>query len=105
MQVVEIHDAETLGLSLRNLRTIVAIAEAGSLTAAGLRLGYAQATVSLHLSAAEAALGVTLFRRHGRGVVATDAGRSVLQHTTTLFEAYAALREDARKQASRRPFE
>jgi LysR family transcriptional regulator, regulator of the ytmI operon len=95
MRAIEIPDDETFALSLRNLRTIVAIAEAGSLTAAGVRLGYAQATVSMHLAAAESALGVTLFRRHGRGVVATDAGRSVLQHTTTLFEAYAALRDDA----------
>jgi DNA-binding transcriptional LysR family regulator len=92
-------DDDTLALSLRNLRTIVAIAEAGSLTAAGVRLGYAQATVSMQLAAAEAALGVTLFRRHGRGVAATDAGRSVLQHVTTLFEAYAALRDDAQHTA------
>jgi DNA-binding transcriptional LysR family regulator len=49
----------------------------------------------MHLAAAESALGVTLFRRHGRGVVPTTAGRSVLQHATKLFEAYAALRDDA----------
>jgi len=95
MQAIDIPDDETIALSLRNLRTVVAIADAGSLTAAGARLGYAQATMSMHLAAAESALGVALFRRHGRGVVPTDAGRSVLQHATKLFEAYAALRDDA----------
>jgi LysR family transcriptional regulator, regulator of the ytmI operon len=93
-RAIEHPNDETLAQSLRNLRTIVAIAETGSLTAAGARLGYSQATVSIHLAATEAALGVTLFRRHGRGVVATDAGRSLLQHAKTLFEAYAALRDD-----------
>jgi LysR family transcriptional regulator, regulator of the ytmI operon len=95
MQTIEATDDAAIALSLRNLRTVVAIAEAGSLTAAGVRLGYAQATMSMHLAAAESALGVTLFRRHGRGVVPTDAGRSVLLHATKLFEAYTALRDDA----------
>jgi LysR family transcriptional regulator, regulator of the ytmI operon len=95
MQANDIPNDDDIALSLRNLRTVVAIADAGSLTAAGVRLGYAQATVSMHLAAAESALGVTLFRRHGRGVAPTDAGRSVVVHATKLFEAYAALRDDA----------
>jgi DNA-binding transcriptional LysR family regulator len=95
MQRIELPNDEAIGLSLRNLRTIVAIAGEGSLTAAGARLGYAQATVSMHLAAAESSLGVSLFRRNGRGVVATEAGRSVLRHATTLFGALADLRSDA----------
>jgi LysR family transcriptional regulator, regulator of the ytmI operon len=95
MQGIELPDDSAIALSLRNLRTIVAIAEEGSLTAAGARLGYAQATVSMHLAAAESSLGVSLFRRNGRGVVATDAGHSVLRHATTLFGTLADLRSDA----------
>jgi DNA-binding transcriptional LysR family regulator len=95
MQGIELPDDSAIALSFRNLRTIVAIAEEGSLTAAGARLGYAQATVSMHLAAAESSLGVSLFRRNGRGVVATEAGHSVLRHATTLFGALADLRSDA----------
>jgi DNA-binding transcriptional LysR family regulator len=95
MQSIELPNDEAIGLSLRNLRTIVAIAGEGSLTAAGARLGYAQTTVSMHLAAAESSLGVSLFRRNGRGVVATEAGRSVLRHATALFGTLADLRSDA----------
>lgn len=95
MQSIELPNDEAIGLSLRNLRTVVAIAGEGSLTAAGARLCYAQTTVSMHLAAAESSLGVSLFRRNGRGVVATEAGRSVLRHATTLFSALADLRSDA----------
>jgi DNA-binding transcriptional LysR family regulator len=95
MQGIELPDDSAIAVSFRNLRTIVAIAEEGSLTAAGARLGYAQATVSMHLAAAESSLGVSLFRRNGRGVVATEAGHSVLRHATTLFGALADLRNDA----------
>src|ERR1700677_2189357 len=95
MQGIELPDDSAIELSLRNLRTIVASAEEGSLTAAGARLGYCQARVSIHLGAAESTLGVSLFRRNGRGVVATEAGNSVLRHATTVFSALADLRSDA----------
>ncbi|MGD1066116.1 MAG: LysR family transcriptional regulator [Vulcanimicrobiaceae bacterium] len=83
-------------MSLRDLRTIGVIAREGSLTAAGTRLGFSQATISGHLASAEAALGVTLFRRHGRGVELTAAGRAVVRHAENVFATLTALRADAR---------
>jgi len=95
-QAIGIPDDSALALSLRDLRSVAAIAQEGSLTAAATRLGFSQATISAHLAAAEKALGVSLFERHGRGVVLTEAGRTVLRHATTMFgtlgELYAAAR-------------
>jgi len=93
---IEIPDNDLLALSLRDLRTIAVIAREGSLTAAGARLGFSQATISGHLAAAEAALGVTLFRRHGRGVALTEAGRAVVRHAQSVFATLTALRAEAR---------
>lgn len=95
-QAIEIPDDKVMALSLRDLRSVAAVAQEGSLTAAAALLGFSQATISAHVAAAEGALGVSLFDRHGRGVVVTDTGRSVLRHAATMFgtlsDLYAAAR-------------
>lgn len=95
-RAIELPDSAALEISLRDLRSVAAIAQEGSLTAAAARLGFSQGTVSAHLAAAEAALGVALFHRNGRGVVPTDAGRSVLRHASVLFATLGSLRKEAR---------
>jgi len=66
------------GVSLDQLRTFVAAAEAGSFSAAGRRLGRAQSVVSQAVANLEAQLGVRLFERAGRYPVLTDQGRILL---------------------------
>ena len=79
------------------LKSFHAAAEAGSLTAAGERLGISQSAVSRQISALEEQLGVSLFQRHARGLVLTDAGhtlhRSTMDMASAAQSANAALRD------------
>ncbi len=71
------------------LKSFHAAAEAGSLTAAGERLGISQSAVSRQIAALEEDLGVSLFQRHARGLVLTDSGHTL--HRSTADMASAAL--------------
>ena len=63
---------------IRALRTLVAIADAGSLTAASIRLETSLQSVMRSLSDLEAALGIRLVHRTTRRVALTAAGRDYL---------------------------
>ena len=63
---------------LAAINVFVAIAEVGSLSAAGRRLGMPLTTVSRHLSALEDHVGVRLITRTTRDLVLTEAGRHYL---------------------------
>ena len=67
-----------MDVELRQLRCLVAIAEAGSFTDAAIDLGISQAAASRTLASLETALGVRLLRRTSREVALTAAGRRVL---------------------------
>ena len=66
------------GVSLDQLRTFIAAADAGSFSAAGRRLGRAQSVVSQTLANLEGQLGVRLFDRDGRFPVLTAEGKALL---------------------------
>lgn len=68
-------DALTLG----QLRTFVAIAEAGGFRAGAARLRRAQSAVSHAVASLEAELGIMLFDRSGRRPVLTPAGTALLE--------------------------
>lgn len=70
------------------LKSFHAAAEAGSLTAAAERLGISQSAVSRQIAALEDGLGVSVFQRHARGLVLTDAGH--ILHKSTADMAAAA---------------
>ena len=72
------------------LKSFHAAAEAGSLTAAGERLGISQSAVSRQIAALEEHLGVSLFQRHARGLVLTDAGHTLHRSTADMAAAAAA---------------
>jgi DNA-binding transcriptional LysR family regulator len=63
-----------MGPDLRQLRYFLAVAEAGSLSAAARRLYITQPALSLALGKLEEGVGVKLFTRHARGVELTAAG-------------------------------
>lgn len=67
-----------MNLSLRQLRVLVAVANAGSLTRAAEQLGLTQSAVSVTLSDLEAMVGATLFQRTTRKLTVTAAGRAAL---------------------------
>ena len=60
-----------------DLRVVQAIAEAGSLSGAGRRLGASHATVFRRLNAIERRLGVALFERSRRSYAPTPAGEDL----------------------------
>lgn len=68
--------APTLDLTL--LRTLVAIADTGSVTAAAKRLAYTQSTVSMQLQRLETQLALTLHEREGRKLRFTRMGSGYL---------------------------
>ena len=79
------------------LKSFHAAAELGSLTAAAEWLGISQSAVSRQIAALEEGLGVSLFQRHARGLVMTDAGhtlhRSTAEMSTAAKSASSALRD------------
>src|SRR5260370_13079415 len=69
-----------MNIELRQLRCLVAVAEAGSFTDAAIDLGISQAAASRSVATLESALGVRLLRRTTREVSLTAAGSPVLPH-------------------------
>ena len=67
-------------MDLRSLKIFIEVAELGSFTRAGERLGYSQPTVSFQIKQLEQELGVKLFDRIGHTVSLTDAGRDALDY-------------------------
>ena len=74
-------------VSLQQLRCFCAALELGSFTAAAGTLGVSQPAVAEQIRKLEQLLGVDLFVRAGRGVVATEAGRSFAEHATRSLRA------------------
>ncbi|MFV0678243.1 LysR family transcriptional regulator [Variovorax sp. tm] len=65
-------------MDTRQMRCVIAIAEAGSLTKAAERLGLAQPALTQTLNRLEKELGTPLFTRTRRGAALTDAGQAVI---------------------------
>lgn len=66
------------------LRIFHAVAEAGSLTAAGETLHLSQSAVSRHIRSLEESLDATLFRRHARGLILTEQGELLFEATRSI---------------------
>jgi len=71
---------------LRLIRYFVAVAEAGTVTAAAQRLHIAQPSLSAAIRQLEAQLGVELLARGGRRVAVTPAGTLLLHRGRELLE-------------------
>lgn len=77
--------------TLDGLKTVVAVVETGSFTAASERLGMSKALVSKYVGEVENQLGVRLFNRSTRRLALTEAGRSYYEHALPLLEEFAEL--------------
>src|SRR3954469_7280819 len=66
------------GVTIEQLRTLRAVAEAGSFSAAARKLGRVQAAVSQAIDRLEAQLGLRLFDRSGRVPRLTPHGEAVV---------------------------
>lgn len=73
------------------LRIFHAVAESGSLTAAGKNLGLSQSAVSRQIATLEQSLRVSLFRRHARGLVLTEQGIILHDATADIYSKLSLL--------------
>lgn len=79
-------------MNLRQLRTLVAIAEQGSFTAAGQAVGLSHSAVSLQIKALEAELGIALADRTQRPPRLTARGQALVEQARRM----AAIEDEIR---------
>lgn len=82
-------------LTLDQMRVLVAVAEAGSFSAAARRLGRVQSAISQSVQSLETVLGISLFDRDGKTPQLTDAGRTILDGARHLVAGAETLRARA----------
>lgn len=85
-----------LGLDLRHLIALKAIADEGSFGKAAERLGYTQSAVSQQIATLERIVGLRLVERPGgpRPVSMTEAGRTLLRHAEAIHARLLAAKAD-----------
>src|SRR5262245_29248541 len=82
------------GLNLRQLETFVKVAELGSFSKAALILSLAQPALSRQVRLLETELRQNLLLRTGRGVVLTEAGKRLYEHSIGVLQLVARARSD-----------
>lgn len=73
-------------MTLTQLRYVIEVAEAGSISAAAARLFIAQPSLSKAVGELEAEMGVRIFERGARGVRLTDEGTRFLSYARQVVE-------------------
>lgn len=76
---------------LQRLRIWRAVVSTGSVSAAARNLDFAPASVSQQIIALQRSVGVPLYRRAGRGIEITEAGRRFAEESESLFAESARL--------------
>lgn len=82
-------------MDIAQLKTLIHVAELGSLSKAADRLHIAQPALSRQIRLLEKELGIYLFERHGRGMVITEVGRDVLDHAIRIMAEMDFIRATA----------
>ncbi|WP_144144287.1 LysR family transcriptional regulator [Paraburkholderia sp. BCC1884] len=82
------------GFDLTQLRTFIAVAESGSVSAGAERVFLSQSSVSEQLKKLEERAGQPLFVRSKQGVSATPAGSRLLEHARRIIAMSEAAFED-----------
>jgi DNA-binding transcriptional LysR family regulator len=83
-------------MDLQLIRSLVAVADTGSITDASDRIGLTQPALSRRLQLLEDQMGAQLFSRGRKGVQLTEIGRLVDKEARTLIARYDHLREQVR---------
>ncbi len=91
-------------LNFKHLSYFHAVAKAGAINRAAEKLHLTPQTLSGQLSLFEQRLGATLFRRTGRRLELTDAGRLALSYADEIFQVGSELEEMLRNRGGERPF-
>lgn len=77
-------------MDISQLRSFVAVAEAGSYIKASDLMEMPQPTLSRQVRALEVELRATLFHRHGRGVRLTDRGKKFIEYARSVLHTIDA---------------
>ena len=85
-------------MDLKQLEYFRHVAELGSFTRAAVFLSVVQPALSRQVRQLEMELGQNLFERNGRGVVLTDAGTRLLEHTRGILMQVGRARQDLEDQ-------
>jgi len=85
-------------VDLRQLEYFRHVAELGSFTRAASFLSVVQPALSRQVRQLEVELGQSLFDRNGRGVVLTDAGTRLLEHTRGILMQVGRARQELEDQ-------
>jgi DNA-binding transcriptional LysR family regulator len=80
---------------MREIQTLLAVMEEGSVNRAARRLGVAQPTLSRQIQTLEQELGAPLFERNARGMRATDLGFFMRDRFGPLLKEYELARAEA----------
>nr|WP_030958472.1 LysR family transcriptional regulator [Streptomyces sp. NRRL S-378] len=80
----------------QELRILVAVAEAGSFSAAAAALGVTQSAVSHSVRGSEAKLGAVLFERGRSGASPTPAGERAVGHARRILRSYEVMGAEVR---------
>src|SRR5262245_22559630 len=85
-----------LGIELRHLAALKAVAEEGSFRGAATRLGYTQSAISQQIATLERLVGTKLIERPGgpRPVSLTEPGQLVLRHAEAIGARLKAAQAD-----------
>lgn len=83
--------------SIRQLESLVAVAEHGSFRRAATSMGISQPALSAQIQAAEQLLGVQVFERDRRSVLVTPAGEDVVGRAREALIAIDAVGDAARR--------
>ena len=86
-------------MEIRELRSFIRVARAGSLSRAAAELYVAQPALSRQIAKLEAEIGVPLFVRHGRGVRMTAAGARLLERAEMITHLLNETAEEVRASA------
>ena len=83
------------------LRTFLSVAHGGSFSEAAERLHITQAAVSKHIRQLEHSYGVSLFKRHARGVELSEAGKALYPKVEQAFELLGQAGDDLHNDTKR----
>lgn len=86
-------------MNLEHGRGFVAVVDHGSIVAAAAALGMSRPTLSRHLAALEASLGIALLHRSTRQVGPTEAGRRLYERLAPLFQEASRIDRTFRRDA------
>lgn len=75
-------------MSIRNLKTFLAVVKHGSFAAAAREIGLTQAAVSIQMRALEDEIRARLFERNRRAVILNTAGRSLVPRAREIVYLY-----------------